>query len=192
MPPTVFHHNNPPQEWWGGGRHVVSGYARWGAGEQIVALHPSMLLPGNFFFPVSSIHQPWVTAEHPSEQRGRGRRRAGKSGGMSGGSELTGTQTQSNITACEEKKTSKPEHGRKERYSRDYNQPLTRFSHSHQSRFLTLVQLFITARVELDLGSSISFTAMIQWFQTFMFQQEVANSPQHYLCSVTSNKIILV
>lgn len=104
-----------------------------------------------------------MTAEHPSEQRGRGGRRAGKSGGMSGGSELTGTQTQSNITACEEKKkTSEPEHGRKERYSRDYDRPLTRFSHSHQSRFLPIVQLFNTARVELELGSSISFTTMIQ------------------------------
>lgn len=47
--------------------------------------------------------------------------------------ELTGTQTQSNITACEEKKTSEPEHERKERCSQDYDRPLTRFSHSHSS-----------------------------------------------------------
>lgn len=51
VPPLVFHHNNPPAEWGEGGeRHVGSGHVRWGGGEQTVALHPYMWLPGNFFF----------------------------------------------------------------------------------------------------------------------------------------------
>lgn len=73
-----------------------------------------------------------------------------------------GHKHKATLRHVKKKKTSEPEHGRKERYSRDYDRPLTRFSHSDQSRFLPIVQLFNTARVELELGSSISFTTMIQ------------------------------
>ena len=57
-----------------------------------------------FFFLFSCVCQPRVTVEHPSEQRGRGGRGAGKSGGVNGGVALTGTQTQSNIMYGTEEK----------------------------------------------------------------------------------------
>lgn len=89
---------------------------------------------------------------------------------MSVGLELTGAQTHSNIMA-RKKKRSDPERVRKKRYSQGYDGPLTRqslLSHStvitHQSSYfqikasLTLVQLYNTARVELDLGSMAYIT----------------------------------
>lgn len=50
--PPLLRHNNPPGR--ENGRQVGSGYMRSGGGEQTVALHPSMLLPGNFFSPCVS------------------------------------------------------------------------------------------------------------------------------------------
>lgn len=78
-----------------------------------MALHPSMWLPGNFFF--SPLLRTSAMSDSRTPFRTKRQRRE-TSGGMSGGLELTGAQTQSDITAWKQKR-SDPERVRKGRHS---------------------------------------------------------------------------
>lgn len=74
---------------------------KWERGEQTGVVHPSMLLPGNFFLHMSAMSD----SRTPFRTKRQRREGAERSGGVSGGLNHAGTPRQSIIAAHVEEKS---------------------------------------------------------------------------------------